>query len=111
MGGLLVIMCTCHSFIAFCMNVCIQVFLAEYNYLLTGKKVQLFSPRQTRGIKLLKRFPCVFERTYSFIQILTHDLFHNQLFLVFCSTLAGTAYTLTAHMTLVGKKYFFPGYQ
>ena len=45
---------------------------------------------------------------YSFIQTLTHDLFHNELFLVLCSTLAGTTHTLTTHMTLVGKKNFFP---
>ena len=42
------------------------------------------------------------------IQTLTHALFQNELFLVVCSTLAGTAHTLTAHMTLVGKNNFFP---
>ena len=42
-----------------------------------------------------------------FAASLTHDLFHNELFLVFCSTLAGTAHNLTAHMALVGKNNFF----
>ena len=32
----------------------------------------------------------------------------HELFLVFCSTLAGTAHSLTSHMTLVGTKELFP---
>ena len=58
------------------------------------KKTKTYSTYRSR--KSLKH------KSIIIIQTLTHALFHNELFLVFCSTLAGTA-----RMALVGKKNFF----